>query len=167
MASLLIITGPSGSGKTTLIENIVKTLVSKGYKVGVIKHDPHNHFDLDRQEKDTWKYAQAGAEAICLASPRKVAIIKSVAEDQSLKELLDYFTGMDLVLAEGYKYLKTNFPVIEIITQCHKACALNPIALVGADKIETKLPRFNRDDYSGISKFIETILLKNHKEGIK
>ncbi len=164
MVTLLIITGPSGSGKTTLIEKLVGVFCEKDYKVGVIKHDPHDHFDIDNPGKDTWKYSQAGAKVTCLASPSRVAIIKKVNFDQKLHNLLEYFREVDLVLAEGYKYIKTEFPVIEVLKEGHEICAVEPLALVGYNNKKSVTPCFKRDDITGISNFIENKILRNKEE---
>ena len=54
MYNILSVTSYSGVGKTTLIENIVKLLTSRGYKVGTIKHTCHD-FDVDCEGKDSYK----------------------------------------------------------------------------------------------------------------
>ena len=65
----------SGTGKTTLITQIVRELKAQGYRVCVIKHDAHQ-FEIDREGKDSWRFAQAGADMTILSSPAKTAMIE-------------------------------------------------------------------------------------------
>ncbi|HCW93969.1 MAG TPA: molybdopterin-guanine dinucleotide biosynthesis protein B, partial [Flexistipes sinusarabici] len=41
MIPVLSIVGSSDCGKTTLLENLIRELSGRGYKVGTIKHDVH------------------------------------------------------------------------------------------------------------------------------
>ncbi len=162
MIPLLIIAGASGSGKTTLIEKLIKDLVSRGYRIGVIKHTSHNHFKIDTPGKDTWKFDQAGAEITCIASSARMAITKKLFSDKRPEELLENFTGMDLVIAEGYKNLKdTTFPVLEVIQAGQLERYVDtPLAIVGSTSIENCVPYFDRDDVRSISRLIEDKILK-------
>lgn len=163
---LLVVTGESGSGKTTLIEKIVKELVCRNYKIGVIKHSPH-HPGLEEAGKDTWKYSRAGAAVICLATDQKLYVIKEGHRDQMPEELLENFAGMDLVLAEGYKNQRGGqTPVLEIIKEGQKArYSKNPLALIqsgcGKDLAAgtEDMLCFHRDNIDGICGLIEKILL--------
>lgn len=162
MIPLLIIAGASGSGKTTLIEKLIKELVSRGYRIGIIKHTSHDHFEVDTPGKDTWKFNQAGAEITCIASPVRMATMKKISLDKRPEELLENFSGMDLVIAEGYKNLKNPvFPVIEVIqvNQLERYVG-SPLALVGSKPVEEDVPYFDRDDTKNISYLIEDKILK-------
>jgi molybdopterin-guanine dinucleotide biosynthesis adapter protein len=166
MMPLLVVTGESGSGKTTLIEKIVRELVSRRYKVGVIKHSP-DHPGLEEAGKDTWKYSRAGAEVICLATDQQLFIIKKSHRHQMPEELLQNFEGMDLVLAEGYKKQReAQTPVLEIVKEGQKErYSKNPLALVktccsqglAAGTEDTQC--FHRDNIDGICGLIEKKLL--------
>lgn len=95
--------GRSGAGKTTVIESVVAELKRRGLKVGVIKHDAHD-FEMDRPGKDTWRFSQAGADAVAISSPRKVALIERVEREWPLDEVVALLRErVDIVLAEGYK----------------------------------------------------------------
>lgn len=106
-----VVAGQSNVGKTTLVEKLIKELKKRGYKVGTIKHDVHG-FDMDKQGKDTWRHAQAGADSVMIASPNKVAFIKKVEEEWSLDQLAKLNQDMDLILAEGFK--RSSKPKIEV-----------------------------------------------------
>jgi len=76
----------SNSGKTTLIEKIVTILKGRGLRVAVIKHTSKG-FDLDNPGKDSWRFQRAGADAVILAGPDQVALMKRVAQQTSPHEL--------------------------------------------------------------------------------
>lgn len=101
---VLCLVGRSGAGKTWLMVALVTDLKRRGYRVATIKHVGGHDFDIDHPEKDSWRYAQAGSDAVAVSSPHKLAIIRRTASDTSLEEILAALgPDFDLVLAEGYK----------------------------------------------------------------
>ncbi len=94
--------GRSGVGKTTYLEKLIARLKSRGYRVGVIKHDIHG-FEMDRPGKDTWRHAQAGADVVCISSFEKFAMIKKMQRDMPLDEIVALVDDVDIILVEGYK----------------------------------------------------------------
>lgn len=105
------VVGNSGAGKTTFLEKLIPELIGRGLKVGTIKHDVHG-FDMDKPGKDSWRHKHAGASATIISSPYQIGMVMDVAHDHTPDELLSYFSGMDIVLTEGYK--RGNHPKIEI-----------------------------------------------------
>lgn len=96
------IVGYSGSGKTYLIEQIVKYLVNKDYKVGVVKSIHHPGFGIDIEGKDTTKYAEAGAELVGFVAPESSGIIYRYPLYE--KEIFNLFEdNVDYVILEGFK----------------------------------------------------------------
>ena len=65
----------SGTGKTTLIEKLVACFKADGLRVAVIKHDAHD-FEIDKEGKDSWRFAKAGADITLISSASKTAIIE-------------------------------------------------------------------------------------------
>lgn len=63
----------SGSGKTTLFEQVVAHLAEQQIAVGIIKHHGHGRA-LDREGKDSWRYAEAGAARVAVASDQQWAL---------------------------------------------------------------------------------------------
>ncbi len=103
MPPVICIVGKSKSGKTMLMEALIKELKSRGLRVGALKHHKHGDFDIDIEGKDSWKYAQAGADTVAISSPSKFAVIKNVNEEMEIDEICDrFFTDCDIVLAEGF-----------------------------------------------------------------
>jgi len=106
------IVAKSGTGKTTLLEALLPALKARGLQVGVLKH--HSHVSsFDTPGKDTYRFAEAGADIVVGASPVQVAIFKRQNASADLDAVIDeYFDGMDLVLVEGYR--RGTYPKIEI-----------------------------------------------------
>ena len=65
MSQIISFTGKSGSGKTTLLEKLIPILISRGRRVGVIKHTVHD-VELDAGGKDTQRLRRAGAETAAI-----------------------------------------------------------------------------------------------------
>lgn len=105
------VVGNSGSGKTTFLEKLIPELISRGLKVGTIKHDVHG-FEMDKPGKDSWRHKHAGASATVISSPYQIGMVMDVAHDHTPDELLSYLNGMDIILAEGYK--RGDHPKMEI-----------------------------------------------------
>ncbi|EAK0963503.1 molybdopterin-guanine dinucleotide biosynthesis protein B [Campylobacter upsaliensis] len=98
---IMAFSGPSNSGKTTLIEKLTRHFMQKGLKVLVIKHDPADKTNFDKEGKDSFKFFQSGAETIIL-SPTKTILFSHKKRDifEALK-LVEF----DLCLIEGLKEL--------------------------------------------------------------
>jgi molybdopterin-guanine dinucleotide biosynthesis protein B len=115
----IAVVGSKKSGKTTTIENLIKELTKRGYKVAAIKHISEPDFIIDTPEKDTWKFAQAGARIILSVATNEIATIeKTSIENLSLETLLRKCRDNDVVLIEGLKKLvalKKNIPKIVIV----------------------------------------------------
>jgi len=61
---------------------------------------------MDKEGKDSWRYAQSGAETIIIVSPNEtVTIQKGTAGTESLKNLLQKASNHDIVFIEGLKNL--------------------------------------------------------------
>lgn len=103
MIPIVSIVGVKNCGKTTLIEKLVPEFVSRGYKVGTIKHDVHD-FDMDHPGKDSWRHTQSGTTITAISSPKKVAVIEKVEKELRLEDIVSrFFKGIDIILTEGYK----------------------------------------------------------------
>jgi molybdopterin-guanine dinucleotide biosynthesis protein B len=112
MVPIVIVTGRSNSGKTTLIVKMITELKRRGYKVGTIKHH-EGDFEMDKPGKDTWKHAQAGADAVAMSSSDKLALIKKVKTDTKIDSIAELMNDVDIIICEGYKHEKR--PKIEVL----------------------------------------------------
>ncbi len=164
MVPVVCIVGKSDSGKTTLIEKLIPVLKRRGHRVGTIKHDVHG-FEMDREGKDTYRHFHAGADAVLISSPKKMALIKREEQTPPLDELVErYYHDMDIVITEGFKRLDK--PKIEVFrSQAHSrplcTAADNRIALASDTPIEADCPCFDINDVDGIADFIEQRFLKS------
>jgi len=161
MPQVICIVGRSQSGKTTLIEKLIPVIKNKGYRIGTIKHS-HHIFDFDKSGKDSWRHKDAGAEAVIIASPGKIAMVKN---DQrgTLESLLDYFGDLDLVITEGYK--GAHQPKIEVVRAARHDEALlredeHLVAVVTDADLEIELPIFGLEEVENLADFIEGKFLK-------
>ncbi len=99
---VLALCGFSGSGKTTLIEQVLPSLIQRGFKVAVLKHDAHG-IHVDHTGKDSDRLFNAGADVL-LQGPNegllRVHEPLSINLEHTLSELSQHY---DLVLVEGHK----------------------------------------------------------------
>jgi molybdopterin-guanine dinucleotide biosynthesis protein MobB len=101
---VIAVVGTKKSGKTTTIENLIRELTNRGYKVAAIKHVPELDHTIDTPGKDTWRYAQAGAKTIVSAAASEIATIeKTSVETVKLDALIKKCKGNDIVFIEGLK----------------------------------------------------------------
>ena len=153
------------SGKTTLIEKLVPALRRKGYRVGTVKHDTHG-FDIDHQGKDSWRHKQAGADAVVISFSRKISLIKDVAEEMSLDQIVtQLFSDMDIVITEGYK--RAGKPQIEVFRSAAHSMPLyskeekNTLVAVMSDvPLDLGVPQFDINDIMALADFIEDVFIK-------
>ena len=101
MRKAVAFTGPSNSGKTTLIEKIAKRLISS-YKIAIIKNDPGNKAQFDKEGKDSYKFFATGAEVV-VTSPTRTTYFSH--RQKSLDEIVEMVRDFDILLVEGLKYL--------------------------------------------------------------
>lgn len=159
MIPVVSIVGNSRAGKTTLIERLLPVLKARGWRVGTIKHDVHG-FEMDHEGKDTWRHQRAGADAVCISSPDKLALIRKVEAEYSLDRLEAEILkgGLDLILTEGYK--REDKPKVEVFrsTECDgPVCAGDPtlIAVVSDVPLEHGVPCFHMEDAEALASFLE------------
>ena len=102
---VITVTGWSNSGKTTFFTRVVELLTQNGINVGVIKHHGHKADTVDQKGKDSWKYAQAGANPVVLSSALQYAIFRSTPEGEVTRDELIARIGdeVDFVIVEGFR----------------------------------------------------------------
>lgn len=157
----------SGTGKTTLMERVLPELLTRGFRVGAMKHDAHR-FDIDYPGKDSHRLAAAGAGTMLITSAEKLALVKKHFESPPPEELLQaYFSDMDLVLVEGFS--RSSFPKIEL----HRKDRNDPLicrgenhdpglmAVASDEPLELDVPVLNLNEPRSIADFIEAKLLRS------
>lgn len=102
---VITVTGWSNSGKTTFFTKVVELLTAAGYNVGVIKHHGHKAETVDQKGKDSWKYAQAGANPVVLSSALQYAVFRSTPNGEVSRDELIARIGdeVDFVIVEGFR----------------------------------------------------------------
>jgi molybdopterin-guanine dinucleotide biosynthesis protein B len=167
MATMISIVGYADAGKTTLIEKLVPELKKRGYRVGTIKHAVHES-NLDTRGKDSWRHFAAGADTVVVSSAEKIAMIqkREKAPKDSHAELAGletFFSGMDIVFAEGYKNARK--PKIEIFRSDKHDNPLSVndemlVALVTDADIQSRAPKFGLEEIDKLADLIERDFLK-------
>ncbi len=167
MLPIISVVGASNSGKTTFLERLLPELASRGYRVGVVKHDAHG-FEMDREGKDTWRLQRAGAEVIAISSPNRFASIRRTEGEMSLEEIAArFFWTEDILITEGFK--REHFPKIEVFRSALEPKPIcgpgdNLIALVCDDAVDAGVPLFSTSDFRGVAEFIENRYLRDRKK---
>jgi molybdopterin-guanine dinucleotide biosynthesis protein B len=153
---IICVVGRSGSGKTTLMEKLILELGGRGLRVGTIKHHKGS-FEIDSPGKDSWRHKQAGSVTALISSPSGIGMVMDVDHDYSPEELALFFTGVDVILCEGFKRGKG--PKIEIFRPeiherpfCLKDKHLE--ALVSDADLDLGVPRFPLSDIEGLTQFL-------------
>lgn len=104
--TVIAVVGGKKSGKTTTIEILTRELTDRGYRIATAKHIPEPDFTIDKEGKDTWRYAQSGAKTVVGVSANEIATIEKVnAEDLSLRQILQRCRGGQIVFLEGFREL--------------------------------------------------------------
>ena len=156
MTNVIGVFGWKNVGKTHFATLIIKLLVSKGYKVGSIKHAHHN-FDIDQPGTDSFKHRKAGSSQVIISSSRRWAkIIENYnKKEKNLDELIAEFQDIDIVVVEGFK--KEKHPKIEIIEKNSQKInreIKNVIAIISDELSDTNTPVFKKNDIESLVEFI-------------
>ncbi len=106
------IIGYKDSGKTTLIENILK---NSEKKIAVIKHSSEG-VEVDREESDTHRLSNAGAEVTILATDERTVFFTNKMDLESILSILINY-DIDFVIIEGFKEAlkRLNIPKIVML----------------------------------------------------
>ncbi len=100
---IVCIVGKNKTDKSALMEGLIKELKSRGLRVGALKYHKHGDFEMDIENKDTWKYSKAGADTVAISSSVKLAVIQKVKEEKGIDDICNtYFSDTDIVLADGF-----------------------------------------------------------------
>ncbi len=162
----------SGTGKTTIIECLVRRFKKMGIRVAVIKHDAHD-FEIDRNGKDSWRFSEAGADMVVLASEKKAVIMEH--RHLELEELLLSVHDVDIVLVEGYNdHTLPRIGISRAATGKGFRLPVSEYAAVITDEetapdssgevgiVERSIPVFALDDIDGIAEFIRARFIKKN-----
>ncbi|WP_058893363.1 molybdopterin-guanine dinucleotide biosynthesis protein B [Campylobacter iguaniorum] len=175
------VSGKSGSGKTTLISKIAKTLIERGFKVAITKHDPGDKARFDREGKDSFVFGSLGAD-VAVVSPNRTTILlrdglfggserigssshDSKSEefspkfeecDADLKTLIAYFGEFDYLIVEGLKFIP--LPRITVFRDefDEKYLPFSDAYASNLDEFsDANKPKFGLDEIENIIKWID------------
>lgn len=160
MAKVVNIMGSSSNvGKTFVMEGLIKELKSRNYKIATIKHDVHG-FDIDHENKDTYKHRKAGADTVVISSKNRFAMIKEVQEEISLPQIIrSIYKEYDIILVEGYK--KSPLRKIEVFRKGISEKIITPkekLICLASDDEKTDLADINiidKNDFKSMANLIE------------
>jgi len=103
---VLGVVGHRKSGKTAVIEDIVRELTKRGYRVATSKHTGQKGFSMDAKGKDTWRHSMAGANPVVCVSDAEIAVlIKNGEADFALDKLFKFMPEVDVLVLEGFSRL--------------------------------------------------------------
>lgn len=154
----------SGTGKTTYLERLISALKARGVSVAAVKHDAHR-FDADREGKDSWRFARAGADVVAVADGEKCAVFEY--RPASLAGLLARLPETDIVLVEGWHAEAGNAIVL------HRAATGKPPKLSPADCVAVVTdapmlaagrPCFPLDDPAPLADWLTRQMLTPHNQ---
>lgn len=127
------VVGFKNSGKTTLMTMLIGKLKQSGLmNIFTLKHDQHG-FELDQQEKDSWKHSKAGASGVWLTSARQSAFFvehQAPPATEKLLALIDQLYQPDIFLLEGFK--QDHFNKIVLIRDADDRQLINDLSYVKA-----------------------------------
>lgn len=150
--------GYSNTGKTTLIEKLIPLLRARGLRVSAIKN-AHHGFDMDRPGKDSYRYREAGAGQVLIATGLRWALLSETPQaPASLEELIGRLDPCDLVIIEGFKS-EGQIPRIEVRRSTNTEPPIFPrdpnVVAVAADHaIDAALPVLDLNDAATIAQFV-------------
>ncbi|MFN9480701.1 MAG: molybdopterin-guanine dinucleotide biosynthesis protein B [Betaproteobacteria bacterium] len=152
------IIGYSNTGKTTLIEKLIPIFRARGLSVSAVKN-AHHGFDMDRPGKDSFRYREAGAGQVLIATGQRWALLTETPQRAAtLDELLALLAPCDLAIVEGFKS-EGQIPRIEVRRSVISAPPIFPpdpnvIAVAADHPVETNLPVLDLNDAAKIAAFI-------------
>ena len=161
---VITMTGWSNSGKTTFTTRVVELLTGMGIRVGVIKHHGHKTGGVDVEGKDSWKYAQAGANPVILSASDQYAIfVRTPQGEPSRDELVAKIADdVDLVIVEGFRaeadgaievYRNAaGHPDPKLASEERIALVTDNVALADQVRAEGK-PVFGLEDFEAVARY--------------
>ncbi len=148
----------TNSGKTYIVEKLIGELKKRGWKVAAVKHSRHLT-SVDNEGKDTFKFAQRGADRVILFSDNALMLYEMAQPDVEYLAALAT-RDVDIVVVEGFK--KGPFKKIEVFNKTlygSPLCTDDPegnfVGIITDDPVETLIPRFSFHDIQGICSFLE------------
>lgn len=106
---IVSIVGKKNTGKTSLTVKVIEEMTKRGYNVCSIKHS-HHSIEMDKENTDTWKHKQAGANLVVGVGSTTFFNSKKEHDLNRILYLLKHFDDFNFVIIEGFK--DYNYPKI-------------------------------------------------------
>jgi molybdopterin molybdotransferase len=160
---IVSIVGKSQSGKTMLMEQLIAEFKRRGYKIAALKHS-RGGIEIDHPGKDSWRFSQAGSDAVLISSPDKLAFFKNLNHDLDIEEIVSIVgPEFDLILVEGFK--KSKIPKVEV----HRKelgddllCSPEELSAIVTDEpLDTDIAQLPWGDAVAVADFIEKNFLRD------
>lgn len=155
---MVTVMGWANSGKTTFLEGLIPTLVQRGIRIAVIKHDAHG-ISVDHEGKDTWRLAKSGAMTTAILGPNQWAVMSR--GDSDLDTLRRNLPPVDLVLGEGFKF--SYLPKIEVHRKATGHALITHdstlLAVMTDESLDTEAPQFALDDFDACADLLCNLFL--------
>ena len=160
MSLVVSIVGRSNSGKTTLLEKLIVELKKRGYTVAAVKHSGSG-FQLDHPGKDSWRLAEAGSDAVLLASSQRLALLQRTTHPPTFEDVIGMLGDkFDFVLVEGFK--ESDVPKIEVHRRELGNLVSPPeklFAVVTDEQLDVTVPQFSSLDGVALVDLLEKALV--------
>ncbi len=115
MVPAVALVGRHNTGKTTLLRGLVQEFKAQGFRVGVLKSSKEDA-PSDAPGKDTTLFQEAGADVVAFWGKKRLQVSAPALPKDDFTfwtVVFRYFAGLDLVLVEGLKGLRS-LPKIEV-----------------------------------------------------
>ncbi len=169
MVPVVAFVGYHNSGKTTFATEVVKILRSRGYKVAVLKSTKHTNLIKDKKGKDSYRYREAGADAVGIVSPHELILFQDVERERLNLKFLSFslFDDYDIVICEGFK--GSDVPKIAVtrkeVFQEDLLRNVNGIVAVVSDFKVKGFKNFSIERPEEVADFLEKEFIENREDG--
>ncbi|MCK6152309.1 molybdopterin-guanine dinucleotide biosynthesis protein B [Paenibacillus silvae] len=123
---IIQVVGYKNTGKTTMTASLIAGLTAKGLQVAAIKHDGHDHFEMDQEGTDSYQFGKAGAVAVAVMSSHRTAVVKQ--QHTRLEDMLKEFCQYDWVVIEGFK--DAAYPKLVMVRHANDLALVNQLQSV-------------------------------------
>ncbi len=104
MTKIIGMAGYKKTGKTTTTERLIRSLKSRGFRVGSAKFMHMAHMKLDVKGKDTYRHMDAGADFVFALTPKRTVLFNRTRERMNVKDVLTNLPkNVDFLICEGLR----------------------------------------------------------------
>ncbi len=167
MVPIVSFVGYHNVGKTTFATKVVRILKKKGYSVAVLKSTKHREVVKDTEGKDSFRYRQAGADAVGIVTPDELVVFQGIGKINLKFLSFLLFDDYDIVVCEGFKH--QDIPKIEVTRKEFRNKLLlqeiDGIVAVVSDYPVPNVRNFSIDSPEEVARFLEREFIRKRTEG--